>query len=49
MVAIYALGITILTLIICFFIPESPVHLVVTNKLDESRSVLSKIRHLRTF
>lgn len=46
MVAIYSLGITILTLLICFFIPESPVHLILKKKLKNARQVLSKIRNL---
>ncbi|XP_070504408.1 facilitated trehalose transporter Tret1-like [Chironomus tepperi] len=46
LVAIYSLGITIFTLLICFFIPESPVHLILKNKLKTARHVLSKVRHL---
>ncbi|KAG5675957.1 hypothetical protein PVAND_005814 [Polypedilum vanderplanki] len=46
LVSFYAFGITILTLIVCIFMPESPVHLVLKNDIKEAKKVLSLLRNL---
>lgn len=49
LVSYIAAGITLLTILILFFIPESPVFLSVKNKMDKARNALSMLRNIRKF
>jgi hypothetical protein len=49
LVALIAAGITLITIVALFPIPESPVYLVTKNQFDKARSALSLIRDLREF
>lgn len=47
LVSLVAGGITLVTLLISFALPESPVFLMTHNKLEKARSVLALLRNLR--
>ncbi|KAG4073002.1 hypothetical protein HA402_009421 [Bradysia odoriphaga] len=46
LVSLIAAGITVVTMLSLFFIPESPVYLVTKNKIDDARKTLAKFRNL---
>jgi hypothetical protein len=47
MVSHFAAGITLITLIACFFIPESPVYLINIDQTEQARKSLSILKRQR--